>query len=99
VPGEGVIRLLAGSRYARVFFVKDATALTGLELDGALDEGDASALVVVADEEPRTQTRSPRSRYGRDGKSSAGRFNVASSMSETSSVDDLYEAFKLAGGF
>ncbi|WP_082581877.1 SIR2 family protein [Arthrobacter sp. Soil761] len=98
-PDGGVIRLLAGPKDARIFFVKDATALTGLELDGALDEGDASALVVVADEEPRTQTRSPRSRYGRDGKSGAGRFNVASSMCETSSVDELYEAFKLAGGF
>lgn len=99
LPGEGVIQLFADPMDARVFFVKDATALTSLELDGSFNDTDESALVIIADEEPRTQTRSPRSRYGRAGKTGAGRFNVASSMSDTSSVDELYEAFKLAGGF
>lgn len=98
-PGEGVIRLLTGHGDARVFFVKDTTALMVLELNGALDDSGASSLVVVADKEPRIQTRSPRPRFGRDGKTRAGRFNVESSIADTCSVDDLYEAFKFAGGF
>lgn len=98
-PGDGVVRLVTGQRDARVFFVKDATTLTKLELDGSFDDSDGNVLVVVADEEPPVLTRSPKSRFGRDGKTSAGRFNVASSIADTASADDLYEAFKLAGGF
>lgn len=98
-PRDGVVRLLTSQRDARVFFVRDATALMKLELDGSFDDSDGSVLVVVADEEPPASTRSPRSRFGRDGRASAGRFNVAASVADTASVDDLYEAFKLAGGF
>lgn len=98
-PGGGVVRLVADQRDARVFFVKDAATLTKLELHGSFDDGDGNVLVVVADEEPPALTRSPRSRFGRDGRTGAGRFNVASSIAETASADDLYEAFKLAGGF
>jgi hypothetical protein len=98
-PGGGVLRLVANERDARVFFVKDAATLTELELDGLFDDSESDVLVVVADEEPPPQTRSPRSRFGRDGSTGAGRFNVAASIADTASVDDLYEAFKLAGGF
>lgn len=96
---DGVVGLVTSQRNARVFFVKDSLTLTELELEGLFDDSDGNVLVVVADEEPLTQTRSPKPRFGRDGKASAGRFNVASSIAETASVDDLYEAFKLAGGF
>jgi hypothetical protein len=105
VPGDsamatdGVIRLVAAQRSARVFFVKDAVVLTQLELNGSFDSVQSDVFIVVADEEPPTQTRSPRSRFGRDGRMSAGRFSVASSISDTGSVDDLYEAFRLASGF
>jgi hypothetical protein len=82
-----------------VFFVKDAATLTELELDEAFDDSNGSAFVVIANEEPTVSTRSPRSRFGRDGKTRAGRFSVASSVADTASADDLFEAFKLAGGF
>lgn len=98
-PAGGVVRIVTGQRDSRVFFVKDATTLTELELAGSFDNKDRDVLVVVAEEEPPVLTRSPRPRYGRDGKTSVGRFNVASSISDTTSADDLYEAFKLAGGF
>jgi hypothetical protein len=97
--GDGVVRLVTSQRTARVFFVKDATTLTELELEGSFDDSDGDVLIVLSDEEPPAQTRSPRSRFGRDGKASAGRFSVASSIADTASADDLYEAFKLAGGF
>ncbi|WP_157544373.1 SIR2 family protein [Microbacterium sp. PAMC 28756] len=97
--GDGVIQLVASDRKARVFFVRDSVALTQLELEGLFDDDDPDVLVVLADEEPAPQTRSPRPRFGRDGKSSAGRFSMASSIAETGSADDLYEAFKLASGF
>jgi hypothetical protein len=98
-PGGGVVRLITGQRDARVFFVKDAMTLTKLELDGSFDDSDGDVLIVVADEEPPVLTRSPKSRFGRDGRTSSGRFNVSSSIAYTASADDLYEAFKLAGGF
>ncbi|WP_172829705.1 SIR2 family protein [Microterricola viridarii] len=97
--GDGVVRLVTGQRNARVFFVKDSTTLTELELEGSFDDSDEDVLIVIADTEPPAQTRSPKSRFGRDGKASAGRFSVASSIADTASPDDLYEAFKLAGGF
>lgn len=97
--GDGVVRLVTSQRNARVFFVKDSNALTQLELQGSFDDSDEDVLIVIADEEPPAQTRSPRSRFGRDGRASAGRFSVASSIADTASADDLYEAFQLAGGF
>ncbi|MDV6286952.1 SIR2 family protein [Rhodococcus jostii] len=98
-PNGGVVRLVTDRRDARVFFVKDATTLMKLELDDSFDDSDGNVLIVVADEEPPVFTRSPKSRFGRDGKISVGRFNVASSVADAASADDLYEAFKLAGGF
>lgn len=94
-----VLRLVTPQRRARVFFVKDAGTLTTFEMADAFDESDGDVLIVVAEEEPPAMTRSPRLRYGRDGKTSVGRFNVASNVANTASLDDLYEAFVLAGGF
>ena len=99
MPEQGVVRLVTDARDMRVFFVKDSTTLTELELGGSFDDSDGSVLIVVADEEPPTLTRSPKPRFGRDGKTSAARFNVATSVGGTASADELYEAFKLAGGF
>jgi hypothetical protein len=93
-PDGGVVRLVTGRRDARVFFVRDSTTLAKLDFD----ENDGSILVVVADEEPPTLTRSPKARLGRVGKISAARFNVASSIADTDSADGLFEAFKLVGG-
>ena len=98
-PREGVVRLVTAERDTRVLFVKDSGALTQLEVDGSFDVGDPDVLIVMADEEPPAQTRSPRGRYGRDGKSGSARFGVASGIAGTASLDELYEAFKLAGGF
>ena len=95
---DGVIQLVANDRKTRLFFVRDSVALTKLELEGLFDDDDPDVLVVLADEEPAPQTRSPRPRFGRDGKSNAGRFSMASSIAETGAADDLYEAFKLASG-
>lgn len=97
-PHRGVVRLVAGQREARVFFVKDAMASMKLELDGSFDDSDGDVLIVVADEEPPVLTRSPKSRFGRDGKFSTGRFNVSSNIADTDSADDLYEAFRQVGG-
>lgn len=93
-PDGGVVSLVTGGRDARVFFIKDSTTLAKLDFD----ENDGNILVVVADEEPPTLTRSPKPRLGRVGKISAGRFNVASNIADTDSADGLFEAFKLEGG-
>lgn len=96
---DGVVRLVSSQRNARVFFVKDAATLTQLELEGSFDDGDEDVLVVIAEEVPPPQTRSPRSRFGRDGRVGHGQFSVASGIADTETADELYEAFKLAGGF
>ena len=98
-PRNGVVRLVTAQRDARVFFVKDATTSTKLELQGSFDDGDDDVLIVIADEESPRFTRSPKPRFGRDGKIGPARFSVASNVSDMDSVDDLYEAFRLAGGF
>lgn len=99
MAADGVLRLVNAQRSARVFFVRDAATLTQLELDASFDDSDGDVLIVVADEEPPSQTRSPRPRFGRDGRTSVGRFSVASTVADTESVDDLYEAFRMASGF
>lgn len=105
VPGDsrwasdGIVRLVTPQRNTHVFFVRDSVALTQLELEDSLSQANDDALIVIADEEPPAQTRSPRTRFGRDGKAGVGRFSIASGIAETSSPDELYEAFKLAGGF
>lgn len=98
-PTNGVLRLTTERRETPVFFVKDAATLTELELAAAFDDSNGTAFVVMANEEPMESTRSPRPRFGRDGKMRAGRFSVASSVADTASADELFEAFKMAGGF
>lgn len=93
-PDGGVVRLVTRGRDAQVFFVKDSATLAKLDFD----ENDGNILVVVADEEPPPLTRSPKPRLGRVGRTSAGRFNVASGIADTDSADGLFEAFKLEGG-
>ncbi len=96
---DGVVRLVTPHRSVSVFFVRDSIALTHLQLQDWFNRADDDALVVIADEEPPVQTRSPRGRFGRDGNTGIGQFSIASAIAETSSPDELYEAFKLAGGF
>ncbi|WP_209448143.1 SIR2 family protein [Rhodococcus qingshengii] len=98
-PDGGVVRLVTDKRDARVYFVKDAATSMKLELDGSFDDNDGDVLIVVADEEPPVLTRSPKSRFGRDGTISTGRFNVASNVADADSADDLYKAFRQVGGF
>jgi len=98
-PGDGVVHLVTRQKDARVLFVKDAATLAKLELDDSFDVSDEDALIIIADEEPPISTRSPKPTFGRNGKVSGARFNVASSIADTASADDLFEAFKLAGGF
>lgn len=98
-PESGVLRLVTPKRDARVFLVKDSATSTILELQGSIDETDEDVFIVVAEEEPPASARSPRPRFGRDGKTRAGRFSIAANIADTSSADELYEAFKLAGGF
>lgn len=96
---QGAARLSAKGRSTRLFFVRDAATLMRMQLDPMFDEDEASTLVVVADKEPLGFTRSPRAKYGRSGAAARGRFNVETALAETSSADDLFEAFELAGGF
>jgi hypothetical protein len=101
---EGVFRLASPSsssapREIRVFIVKDASAAITLTVDGLADESDPSTLIVLAQREPTSVVRSPRPRYGRVGATGAGRVSIEDLYASAASADDLYAAFKLAGGF
>jgi hypothetical protein len=97
-PSSGVLCLTTGKRSTPVFFVKDAATLLKLELDESLIAGDECGLIVIADEEPPESPRSSATRYGRGGRQGAARFSVAANIAEAASADDLFEAFRLAGG-
>jgi hypothetical protein len=101
---KGVFRLAmppsaSTSREVRVFLVKDASAAITLTVDGLADENDTNTLIVLAEREPISVVRSPRPRYGRVGASGAGRVSIEDLYEAADSADDLYAAFKLAGGF
>lgn len=96
---SGVVRLIAERRETGVIFVKDSAALVALDLDEEIDVRAGTVLVVMADAIPRATVRAPRPRYGRSGKPEVAPFSVASSLASAASSDDLFEAFKLAGGF
>jgi len=98
-PEGGVVSLHAINRKLSVFLVKDVFAATKLEMDEIIAVSTSDSLVVTADEEALAQTRSPRSRFGRVGRSETGRFSLASSLNETNSFEDLFEAFRLSGGY
>lgn len=98
-PDQGVVRLVSETRTARIHFVKDAVALSALELEDWFDVSDEDTVLIVSDEEPPVQTRTSRTRFGRDGKTAVGRFNLASTIADSSSDHELFEAFRLAGGF
>lgn len=101
---EGVLRLAASSsvstsREVRVFLVKDTAAAITLTVDGLADEDDPSTLIVLAEREPTSVVRAPRPIYGRVGATGAGRVSIEDLYEAADSADDLYVAFKLAGGF
>lgn len=100
----GVLRLAAPQsaptpRELRVFLVKDAAAAIALFVDGTADEDDPNTLIMLAEREPTAVVRSPRSRYGRVGSTGGARVNIQDLHEEAASADNLYIAFKLAGGF
>jgi len=101
---EGVLKLAAPPsaptpREVRVFLVKDAAAAITLTVNGLADEDDPNTLIVLAEREPIAVVRSPRSKYGRVGSTGAARVNIEDLHEAAESADNLYAAFKLAGGF
>ncbi|ARU53005.1 hypothetical protein CBR64_17770 [Cellulosimicrobium cellulans] len=101
---DGVLRLAMprsapATREVRVFLVKDASAAIRLTVDGLADEDDSSTLIVLAEREPTSVVRSPRPRYGRVGSTGAARVSIEDLYDAADSADNLYAAFKLAGGF
>lgn len=101
---EGVLRLaaprsVAAPREVRVFLVKDTAAAIALTVDGLADEDDPNTLIVLAEREPTAVVRSPRPKYGRVGSTGSARINIEDLHDAAESADNLYAAFKLAGGF
>lgn len=96
---KGVATLASSTREVRIFIVKDTAAAITLTVEGLVDEDDVNTFTVVADREPTRATRSPRARYGRVGTPRASRISIEDVMTRVGSADDLYETFRMAGGF
>ena len=77
--------------------MRDSRALSELELAGFVDPNDDDALVVQAEAVRRPTTRAPHTRYGRTGKSGAGRVDLEEICATVGTADELFEAFRLEG--
>lgn len=97
-PEGGVVRLRSAKREVRVFAVRDHEASIELERSGVYEPSDADVLVVHAGDLPPTTTRSPRSRLGRTGIPEPAHLSMKKLGTDSSSGDEMYSAFKLAGG-
>jgi hypothetical protein len=98
-PTEGVISIESGRRKSKVFIVRDTRESLALTMAGytALDPG--STVVIQTNSEAPTQTRSPRTRYGRTGRTDVRRVNMEDLVEATSNADELFESFTLQGAF
>jgi hypothetical protein len=98
-PSAGVVTVKTGSGESKVFVVRDAREALTLEMAGYTDADPGSTVLLQANSEPPRLTRSPRSRYGRTGRTEMRRVNMEDLAKASSSVDELYEAFTLQGAF
>jgi hypothetical protein len=98
-PTEGVISIESGRRKSKVFIVRDTRESLALTMAGytALDPG--STVVIQTNSEAPTQTRSPRTRYGRTGRTDVRRVNMEDLVEAMSNADELFESFTLQGAF
>jgi SIR2-like domain len=96
-PGDGVLSVTAGHRRSRVFVVRNARALSQLELEGLVDPNDGEVLVIQAEAARQPTTRSPRPDYGRTGRTGARRVDIEELCAAMSTADELFEAFRLEG--
>lgn len=96
-PGSGVLRAIKGSRLSKIFIVRDARALSELERAGIIDMADPEVMVAQAEAIHEPKTRSPRSRYGRSGKSGARQVDLEFLCASATTADELFANFVLAG--
>ena len=92
---EGVCTLsTANSDTSHVFVVRDAGVLSTLVASGAVAMNDPKVLTIYAKEIPRRQTRSPRVRYGRTGRTKAREVSIETLVTSTRTADDLFSSFR-----
>lgn len=99
VPDGGVVRLRSANRDVKVFAVRDHEASIELDKSGVYEPSDGNVLVVHAGDLPPENTRSPRGRLGRTGKPEPVHLSMRRMGADATGADDMYSAFKQAGGF
>lgn len=95
---SGSFAVAAGSEKKRMFVVRDSREALTLERSEEFDPDDEHTVLISADCEMPSYTRSPGGAYGRTGRTGASRFSIEDICQDATSADDLYEAFKMAGG-
>jgi len=94
--GDSGVPLVESSHQAsRVFLVRDARASSQLEIENLVEPDDDTALVLQADAAQPSATRSPRSHYGRTGRTGARWVDLEALCATVSTADELFEAFRL----
>lgn len=94
-PQDGVVRVRKGAHLSKVFVVRDARALSNLEVAGIVDTRDDEVVVAQAEAIQNPKTRSPGTRYGRTGRTGARQVDLEAVCSSVSTADELFEAFVL----
>lgn len=97
--GAGVLTVTTDSGVSKVFVVHDAREEASLRAAGYADADPGSAVLILANSEPPRSTRSPRSRYGRTGRTEMRRVSMEDLAKTTSTANELFEAFTLQGAF
>ncbi len=98
-PTEGVITVETSRGASKVFVVQDTRESLALVLAGYTAANPDSTVVIQTNSELPTQTRSPRSRYGRTGRTALRRVNMEDLVKTATSADELFESFTLQGAF
>ena len=92
---DGVCTLsTADADNSHVFVVQDGGVLSKLVASRAVDMNDPKVLAIHAKEIPRRQSRSPRVRYGRTGRTKAREVSIETLVTSTQAADDLFSSFR-----
>ncbi len=92
---EGVCTLsTSDAEPSHVFVVQDVGVWSRLVASGAVSMNDPKVLAIHAKEIPPRQSRSPRVRYGRTGRTESREVSIETLVMSTQAADDLFSSFR-----
>jgi hypothetical protein len=93
---DGAVTVSAGGIDTAVFFAANGKAAAMLVSEADLDPDDSAVLVVHSTQPVADHVRSPRTRYGRTGRSGMREVDMSALLHDAADLSDLESAFQLA---